>query len=234
MNVEAFFKITYGLYVVSSREGTKINGFISNTVFQVTADPPQIAIACSKNNLTAELIQKSRVFSISVLKKETRPELIGMFGYRSGRDLDKFTGFNYKIGKTGAPILLDDAIAWFDCEVVKITDAGTHLLFIGKVADGVLLNPDEDPLTYTFFREIRKGKAPKNAPTYIDPEKLGAVIKKAELSAYICPACGYIYDPATGDPESGIKPGTGFEDLPGDWMCPSCGIEKKYFLKEKD
>ena len=232
MNFEAYFRITYGLYVVSSVDGNKLNGYVSNTVFQVTADPPQLAVAVSKNNFTVGMIERSRVFSISALQKETRPELFGTFGYRSGLDIDKFNDFSYKIGKTGVPILLDDTIAWFECEVMQSFDVGSHMLFIGKVIESDLLMAETEPMTYAYFREVKKGKAPKNAPTYIDPGKYKTVIDQGIPLVYECPACGYIYDPLIGDPDSGIPAGTRFEDLPDDWLCPSCGVEKKYFLKQ--
>jgi len=231
MNIEAYFKLTYGLYVVSSVKEGKHNGYISNTVFQVTAEPARFAIACSKNNYTVELIQHSKVFGISVLKKDTRAEIIGTFGYKSGRNTEKFPGFTCKTGKTGVNLLLDDTLAWFECEVIQTIDTGTHLLFIGNVIDGELLNPAEEPLTYAYYREVKKGKAPKNAPTYIDPEKFR---KQTAVTAdkYYCTTCGYIYDPALGDPEHGIAPGTRFEDLPDSWSCPVCGTEKDGFERK--
>jgi flavin reductase (DIM6/NTAB) family NADH-FMN oxidoreductase RutF/rubredoxin len=232
MNIEAYFKVTYGLYVVSSEMKGKFNGYISNTVFQVTAEPARFAIACSKNNFTAEMIRKSGVFSISVLKKETRPDIIGTFGYRSGKDTDKFTDFNFKTGITGVPILLDDTIAWFECKVDQKVDTGTHLLFIGKVLDCELPEAEGEPLTYDYYREVKKGKAPKNAPTYIDPEKQQKEAMVSIADRYYCPACGYIYDPAKGDPEHGIPAGTRFEDLPAGWVCPVCGTEKEDFVKK--
>lgn len=233
MNIEAYFKITYGLYVVSSVLDDKLNGYISNTVFQVTAEPARFAIACSKNNYTAGMIQKSNIFTVSALQKETRADIIGTFGYRSGKDTDKFSKFNYRKGKTGAPVLLDDTLAWFECEVIQTIDAGSHLLFIGNVVDGDLLNGEGDPLTYAYYREVKKGKAPKNAPTYIDPEKLKQKIPAEVGDKYYCTACGYVYDPALGDPDRGIAPGTRFEDLPDDWVCPVCGTEKIDFAKKE-
>lgn len=229
MNPEAFFKITYGLYVVSSEFAGKMNGFVSNTVFQITANPEQFAVACSKKNLTAELISKSGRFSFSILHQNAGKELMGTFGYKSGRDIDKFTGFNYKKGKTGVPILLDDCIAWFECELVETFDAETHLLFIGTVIDNALIDDTKAPLTYLYYRNNRKGKAPENAPTYVKPE-----IKQpmtTESYEYQCPACGYIYNAAEGDPDGGIAPGTSFEDLPDDWKCPLCGMDKSEFEK---
>lgn len=232
MNVEAFFKITYGLFVVSTKSDNKLYGYVSNTVFQVTAEPARFAITCSKNNYTSDMIRQSGVFAISVLHKETRPDIIGTFGYRSGKDLDKFATFNFMTGKTGSPILLDDTVAWFECEVEHTIDVGSHLLFIGKVIDGDVINPLAEPLTYTYYREVKKGKAPKNAPTYIDPEKLKQQAQEVVWEKYYCTACGYIYDPAVGDPEHGVPAGTRFEDLPDDWVCPVCGTEKIDFAKK--
>ena len=232
MNIEAYFKITYGLYVVSSVMDNKLNGYVSNTVFQVTAEPARFAIACSKNNYTAEMIQHSQVFAVSVLQKETRADIIGTFGYQSGKNTDKFSSFNFKKGKTSAPILLDDTLAWFECEVIQTIDAGSHLLFIGNVVDGDLLLTDGEPLTYAYYREVKKGKAPKNAPTYIDTEKLKQQVPVTSADKYYCTACGYIYDPALGDPEHGIRAGTRFEDLPETWVCPICGTEKIDFVKK--
>ena len=232
MNIEAYFKVTYGLYLVSSVSDDKLNGYISNTVFQVTAEPARFAIACSKNNFTAGMIEKSHVFSVSVLQKEARPDIIGTFGYRSGTDMDKFASFKYKQGKTGAPVLMEDTIAWFECKVSQTVDTGTHLLFIGEVIDGDLIQPAGEPLTYAYYREVKKGKAPKNAPTFIDPEKLKK--QATEAGRYYCTACGYIYDPAIGDPENGYPPRTRFEDLPDTWVCPVCGTPKEDFAKKED
>jgi flavin reductase (DIM6/NTAB) family NADH-FMN oxidoreductase RutF/rubredoxin len=233
MNIEAYFKLTYGLYVVSSAANGKLNGYVSNTVFQVTAEPPQIAIACSKNNLTTSLIEQSRIFAVSVLERDTHAEVIGTFGYKSGKEINKFIDVNYKTGKTGAPILLNNTIATFECEVVQQFDAGSHLLFIGKVVEREMINADADRLTYAYYREVRKGKAPKNAPTYIAPEKLVKSVATTTSVEIYCTACGYIYHPEVGDPDSGISPGTPFENIPDTWVCPVCGASKSDFTKRE-
>jgi len=230
MNIEAFFKISYGLYAVCSKSGSKLNGYISNTVFQVTAEPAQFAISCSKNNFSADLISESKAFSISVLEKDTGPDIIGTFGYRSGKDTDKFKDLKYKTGTTGSPILLNNTIAWFECKLINSFDMGSHILFIGELVDHDLCMSDKDPLTYAYYREFKKGKAPKNAPTYIDENKAKAKPSSEKTVKYYCPACGYVYDPEVGDPDSGIAPGTRFEDIPGDWVCPTCGTEKGDFV----
>ena len=230
LNFEAFFKVSYGLYIVSSGELNKGNGFISNSVFQVTAEPPQIAACCNKNNFTAEFIQKSGAYSVSVLQQNASAEIIGRFGYKSGREIDKLDGIKIMTGETGVPIITQDSIAYLECRLKQTIDVGTHLIFIGEVVSADVLT-DQDPLTYAYYRNVKRGVAPKNAPTYIDKTKLKDAIIKEESMKYQCAACGYIYDPDKGDPDSGIKAGTKFEDIPDDWVCPVCGAEKQDFIK---
>lgn len=227
MNAEAFFKISYGLYVVSSKKGDKINGYVSNAVFQVTAEPAQFAVCCSKNNYTADLINDSKVFSISVLKKESSPDLIGVFGYQSGKDIEKYKSFKYITGNTGCPILVEDSLAWFDCRVTQTIDVGTHLLFTAEIVNYDLIDAAGEPLTYSYYREVRKGKAPKNAPTYIETEPVPETA--GENMRFKCLICGHIYDPVKGDPEHNIPAGTDFSSISDDWKCPVCGADKYSF-----
>ena len=233
MNIEAFFKISYGIYVVSSEFGGKLNGYIANTAFQVTAEPAQFAISCNKNNFTAELIKQSGAFSISILEQDVKPEIISAFGYKSGKDVNKFENVEYKIGKTNAPILLENAVAYFECKVVNSFEVGTHIIFIGELVDGELLDESKEPMTYAYYRDIKKGKAPKNAPTYIAPEKLSAKENEIISDKYRCQVCGYIYDPAKGEPEHNIPAGTKFDELHDSWICPICSAEKELFEKVK-
>lgn len=165
MNVEALYKINYGMYIVTSKSNDRINGQMANTVFQVTAEPPKIAIAINKNNFTHELISKSKIFAVSILSRKANMKFIGPFGFKCGRDIDKFEDINYKIGKTGAPIVLDYAIAYLEVKVLDALDVGTHTLFIGKVVDCNLINKDE-PMTYEYYHKVVKGKEPETAPTY--------------------------------------------------------------------
>jgi len=172
MDLQAFFKISYGLYIVSAHHYQRLNGYISNTVFQVTAEPAQLATCCSKQNFTCGLITASKSFSISVLGQSAPATLIGLFGYKSGKDVNKFEEVSYKIGLTGSPIVLDSCIAYFECRVAQTVDLGTHLLFIGEVVESQQLKVDDVLMTYDYYRQVRKGKAPKNAPTYVDPGQL--------------------------------------------------------------
>ena len=110
-------------------------------------------------------------------------------------------------------------------------DTGSHIMFIGIAVDAEVLNSSAPPLTYGYYRDVIKGLSPENAPTYTDKSKLGALDVKPEsyLKKFQCLICGYIYDPAEGDPAKNIPPGTAFEDIPDDWTCPICGVGKDEF-----
>jgi flavin reductase (DIM6/NTAB) family NADH-FMN oxidoreductase RutF/rubredoxin len=223
INFEALFKISYGLYIVSSGSNKYGNGFISNTVFQITSEPPRFAACCHKDNHTAGVIRSSGHFSVSVLHSETAAALIGTFGYKSGKDINKMEGLDLTYGETGVPVVLNEAIAFLECRVVETYDVGTHLMFIGELIQADVLDDGKEPLTYLHYRKVKKGVAPRNAPTYVDKSKLGKKIAEEEFARYECAACGYIYDEE--------QEGKRFEDLPDDWICPVCGSEKDDFYK---
>lgn len=226
MDSRALHSISYGLYVVSSRAGEKFNGQIANTVFQVTADPPVVAVCVNKENLTHQYIQASRKFAVSVLSRQTPMKFIGRFGFQSGRKIDKFEGVNFKVGATGSPIVLENSLSYLELEVMKEVSAGSHTLFLGRVREAEVVAPGE-PMTYAYYHQVKQGREPKTAPTYV-PEKPR---KKEEekMEKYVCIVCGYVYDPEKGDPDGGIAPGTAFEDIPDGWVCPVCGVGKDQF-----
>lgn len=158
-------KLSYGLYIVSSHDGEKKNGQIVNVASQVTAEPLQMVICLNKLNLTYDYIMKSGIFGLSVLQQETPFKLIGTWGFKSGREVNKFADVEYCQGKTGVPLLTECAVATLECEVVSQCDANTHTLILGKVVNGEILK--EGPvLTYDYYRNVIKGKASKNAPTF--------------------------------------------------------------------
>jgi len=226
MNLKALHKLGYGMYVVSSRKGARLNGQIANTVFQITSEPPTIAVSINKNNLTHQFITESKVFTASVLCQDTPLSFIGLFGFKSGRDIDKFDGINYKIGETQAPVVIDNAVAYMEAKVTQQVDVGTHTIFIGEVVDADVLT-EEVCMTYDYYHQVKRGTTPKTAPVYIEEKKVEAL----KAPKYRCTVCGYIYDPELGDPDGGIKPGTPFEELPDDWVCPVCGAAKSEFEK---
>lgn len=227
MDPKTFHKVSYGLYVISSLKEKQFNGQIANTVFQISSDPATIAVSINKNNLTHEFIKESKVFTVSILSQNAPMNLIGNFGFKSGRELEKFKEASYKIGTTGAPILLDHTLGYMEAELINSIDVETHTVFIGKVIEGEILN-NEEPMTYAYYHQVKRGTAPKTAPTYIE-EKTDEIKNEISGKKYKCSVCGYIYDPAKGDPDSGIAPGTAFEDIPDDWVCPICGVSKDQF-----
>ncbi len=167
MDLKTLFKISYGMYLVCAKKGTKFNAQIANTVFQITSEPPTIAISINKNNLTHECICECKKFTISILNKETPLKFIGNFGFKSGRDIDKLEGTNYKIGITGLPIILDNALAYIELETINSLDINTHTIFVGKIVEAQILNNTE-PMTYAYYHEVKRGTTSKNAPTYVN------------------------------------------------------------------
>jgi len=246
MKYKAFHKLSYGLYIITTTLNNEKAGYIGNTVFQVTSEPSQIAISCHKNNASLEKILQSKIFSISVLGKNASTSLIGEFGFMSSAETEKFRNVETKTAITGAPVVLDSSVAWFDCKVVATQDVGSHILIIGEVLDSEIIS-DEEPLTYAYYREKYKMLSPKNSPTYIEREKLEKEEepekkqdsepqkkeKKEEgsMDTFTCTICGYQYNPEEGDPTAGIPPGTPFEDLPDDYKCPICNASKEYFKR---
>ncbi|MFA5308126.1 MAG: flavin reductase family protein [Dehalococcoidales bacterium] len=172
MDSGALHKIGYGLYIVGSRRGEKLNGQIANTVFQITSEPPTLAVSINKNNLTHEYITADRVFTASVLGQTAPLPFIGGFGFKSGRDVDKLKGVNYKLGQTGAPLFLDNTTAFLEAEVIQEITIGTHTIFIGKVVAAEVFN-DNPCMTYEYYYQVKRGTTPKSAPSYIPKEPTG-------------------------------------------------------------
>ena len=230
VDLESLFSLSYGMCVVSSKKDDRINGCIVNTVFQIVPEPPMLAASINRQCLTHEYINESKVFAVSILSQQAPMSFIRRFGFRSGRDFDKFKKVNYKLGQTGVPILLDNTVAFLEAEVTESIDVVTHTLFIAKILACQTLDETAGPMTYAYYRDIKQGKTPKTAATYINlqaiprPKKGVTVMKK-----YKCRMCSYIYNPDVGDPDNGVVPGTAFEDLPDDWVCPDCGADKDEF-----
>lgn len=229
MDPSILHNISYGMYVVGSFKGDSVNAQIANTVFQITSEPVTIAVSINKENLTHEFIEESSRFSVSVLSEETPLNFIGRFGFKSGRTSDKFKDVKFKKLSSGCPVVLDNSIGYLEVKVVNKFDCGTHTLFIGEMVDSRILTTGK-PMTYEYYHQVKRGTTPKTAPTFIKGE--GIVAGGVKMQKYRCTVCSYIYDPAVGDPDGGIKPGTAFEDIPNDWVCPVCGVGKDKFVKE--
>jgi flavin reductase (DIM6/NTAB) family NADH-FMN oxidoreductase RutF/rubredoxin len=227
MDPNVLHNIGYGMYVVSSFRGKELNGQIANTVFQITSTPPTIAISINKQNLTHEFIVSSGFFSVSILEQETPLAFIGQFGFKSGRAEDKFKNVKYKLLESGCPVVADNSLGYLECKVVKQFDCGTHTVFLGEVINSEILKSGKKAMTYEYYHQTKRGATPQSAPTFIKEEKL--ITEENTMKKYRCTVCGYIYDPAIGDPDGGIAPGTPFEKIPDNWVCPVCGVDKSKF-----
>lgn len=150
--ISACWKVTYGLYVISSIDGDRVNGQVCNTLFQITSDPPRMAIGINHRNLTHEFIEKSGVFAASVLGRDDH-KMVRRFGYRSGRDFDKFRGVDHRKARNGCPVL-EGTVGWLECSLVPSmnVDAGTHMIFVADITGGGVGNGGE-PMTYAHYTE---------------------------------------------------------------------------------
>lgn len=223
MNELALFNLSYGLYIISTLDGNRPTGCIANCAMQITAEPSTLAISINRKNLTSSCIEKSGKFAISILPEDFDPQVIRTFGYKSGRDTDKFYGTAYTM--IGGMPVMENSCAYILCDVIKKVDVDTHIIYLAKITDCENMM-DKKPMTYAYYYDVLKGKSAKNAPTYIDPSKYNKEQKTTEkeekkMEQYVCKVCGYVYD--------GEEP---FENLPEDWLCPICGEPKSEFEKQ--
>lgn len=205
MDMKAFFKLSYGLYIVSSKFKEEQSGCVVNTFQQVTNDPCQVAVTVNKNNYTEHLMEKSGYFHCIVLDQDTDMELIKRFGFQSGKNMDKFEGIETTYDEAGMPFIKEHAAAGFTCKIVKQTDVGTHITFVGEVIDAEVYT-DAPVMTYDYYHKVKNGGTPKNASSYQEVKKSG----------WRCSICGYIYEG---------------EVLPEDYICPLCGAPASVFEK---
>lgn len=166
MDLNAFFKISYGVYIITSKLDEKLNGMVATTFSQITAEPVRVTIGINKDNFSHEIIKKTGVFGVNVLSQDATFKFIGGFGFKSGRDTDKFKDIPYEAGQTGVPLLLDNTVAVFEAKVIDSLDAGTHTIFLADAIDGKIL-ANTEPMTYEYYHRVIKGKSPKSAPTFV-------------------------------------------------------------------
>ena len=164
MNNNVFRNLSYGVYIVSCFDGNKYTGCTVNSIMQVTSSPATIALSVNHDNYTNECLGKTKKIAVSILSEESKPLSIGTFGFRSGRDFDKFSVIPYTI-IDDMPII-EDACGYLICEIKDKIETSTHTLFLADVLNGDLLN-NEKPMTYAYYHNVIKGKSPKTAPTYI-------------------------------------------------------------------
>ncbi len=166
---KAFENLSYGLYIVTSRDENRLNGQIVNTVIQVTSEPPRVAVIINKKNLTHQYLSKSKLFAVSILEESAPMTFFGPFGFRSGRDYDKLSRVQFKEGSTGCPLVTQNCLSILETKIIDEIDVGTHTVFIGNVVSSEVLK-EGAPLTYRFYRENLKGRSSQNSPTYVPPK----------------------------------------------------------------
>ena len=174
----AFFSFSYGLFVLTARDGEKDNGCIINTAAQLTDTPKRISIAVNKANLTHDMIVKTGVFNVSMLSTDAPFGLFQHYGFQSGRDVDKFAGVKGMARATnGVYYLPYSTNAFVSGKVTQMIDLGTHTLFLADVTEARVLS-DVPSMTYAFYFANVKPKP--------------AALKKQ--TGWVCKICGYVYE----------------------------------------
>ena len=214
MDITVLFKLTYGLYVVGAMDGERPVGCIINTCFQVTNQNPILAISLNKNNYTLDAIKRAGRFSLSILAEDTNPAIISSFGFCSSCDNDKYAEYGYDITE-GAPMVKGKFAGRLVLDALNFVDNETHVVVLARLVDTV--KGEGTPMTYDYYHRVVKGKAPKNAPTYVAEEESKG--DKAESAGnkkrYKCDICGYIAEVEG--------------ELPADYRCPLCRAPKEKF-----
>lgn len=216
MESNPLYSITYGLYVVGCYADGKAAGCIINTCFQVTSENSKLAICLNKKNYTLECLKKNPRFCLSIIAENTDPMIISSFGFRSGRDADKYADFGYD-DIDGAPAVRGNFCGRLIVDAIDFVDCGTHEIVIAKLVDSK--GGSGTPMTYAYYHSVIKGSAPKNAPTYRAEPTAEAAPTAApsdkKMRRFKCDICGY---------EVEVE-----GDLPADFVCPVCGFDRSHF-----
>lgn len=220
-------KLSYGMYVVTTLADGKPQGCIANCAVQITSEPQTLAVSINHNNYTNECIKKCGKFAVSILAVDSDAKIIGTFGFKSGRDIDKFAGVAYTT-EDGLPVITDSC-GYMVCDVIDTWETSTHTVFLGKIGKTDVFG-NREQMTYDYYHKVIKGSSPKNAPTFVPPEKLAQeppapaapAVKPAATASgkkkYVCSLCGYEYE---GD------------ELPEGFECPICGAGVDFFEEAK-
>lgn len=217
MDITVLFKLTYGLYVVGTYDDGRPVGCVINTCFQVTSQNPILAISLNKNNYTLEAIKKNKRFSLSIIAEETDPSVIGTFGFQSSRNADKYADYGYE-EVAGVPVVKGVFAGRLILDAINFVDNETHIVVLARLVDTV--KGEGTPMTYDYYHRVVKGKAPKNAPTYVAEEKPEEKVEAKPATGntkYKCTVCGFVVE-LDGE-------------MPDDYRCPLCKAPKDKFVK---
>ena len=237
MDTKALRQLTYGLYLVTTRDADgRAMGCVVNTGLQLTSRPYRVMVAVNKENATRGAIERSGRFALACLTQDATMDLIGTFGFHSSTELDKFAPFEAGETSTGVPYVRTAASSVVSCSVVTALEIGTHVVFIGEVEDAEVFDGAAEPLTYAYYHAVLKGTTPPKASAFIADDPAGAQpaapasAASAPTSAnapasgafalhhFKCLLCGYIVE-------------TPDEELPEGFRCPMCGAGREMFQK---
>lgn len=195
MDTKVMHKLSYGLFVLTAKEGDKDNGCITNTAIQVASEPNQLSICVAKSNYTHDMVKRTGEFTVSIISQSANFELFKRFGFQSGKDVNKFESFEEcQRGKNGIFFITEGVNSYISVKVDKMVDLGSHTMFIGEITDMEVLN-DNASATYGYYHSNIKPK-----PKAVETIEGGKTIWR-------CKICGYEY--------------VG-EELPEDFICPIC------------
>ena len=198
---EAMYKLTYGLFMLTTTDGEKQNGCIVNTVMMLTDNPKRIVVFVNKANYSEELLRKTKICNVSVLTEKTPIDIFKQFGFCSGREKDKFEGGRYETSENGLYYLSDCANAVLSGKVIDYYDYDTHTLFVLEVTEAKKLS-DEKSVSYEYYQSnIKPRPAEKQA--------------EAGKEKWVCKICGYVHE----------------GELPADFVCPWCKHPAEDFEK---
>lgn len=216
---QAFHSLSYGMYVIGARCDGRDYGCVANTFAQVTSSPLQVSVALNKENATTAAVRQAGRFTASCLSEQADMQLIGTFGFHTSTELDKFAQHASARDEAGMPYVAEQCCAWFSARVVSELDLGTHVLFVGEVQECAKVADAAAPMTYAFYHQIKGGKTPPKASSYLGEERPAAAPAESNDAeqpkvAWRCTICGHMEY---------------IDELPDDFVCPVCGVGKEFF-----
>ena len=201
MDTKVTRNFTYGLFVITAKDGEKLNGCIINTGIQAASDPLTVAVSLNKTDYTHDMIVKTGEFNLSFLDETAPFDTFKHFGYQSGRDVDKFEKFEYSLAANGIPYITKGANAYLSAKVTKTIDLGSHTMLIAEITDAEVFSKVPSMSYSYYFANVKPKPQAKETE-----KKVG----------WICTICGYIYP---------------HEELPADYICPICKHPASDFRK---
>ena len=213
MNKKVLRNLSYGVYIITTMDKNRPTGCVANSAMQVTSSPATVAVSINHDNYTNGCIKASGFLALNVMNEDCDPAVLGVMGFQTGKEKDKLADIPYQMVE-GCPVL-ENSFGYLLGKVVDTMETATHTVFLVEIQQSECMR-EGTPMTYAYYHQVVKGKAPKNAPTYIEEEA-----KEMKKETWVCGICGYEYD--------GDIP---FEQLPEDYVCPLCRQPKSVFEKK--